>query len=86
IVTAAVEVAGVLLIFSYLVVPAACAMLITASLRKQLALGWLFGVAAIVVGLFLSATLDFPTGAAIVCTFGILFLLTIVTAVTVKRR
>jgi zinc/manganese transport system permease protein len=80
VVTSAVEVAGVLLIFSYLVVPAACAMLISSCLRLQLIIGWGIGIAASLIGLFLSATLDLPTGAAIVCTFGVLFIVILVAA------
>ena len=78
VVTSAVEIAGVLLIFSYLVVPAACAMLLTASLRGQMMIGWAIGIATSVIGLFFSATFDLPTGAAIICTFGIFFTIVIV--------
>jgi zinc/manganese transport system permease protein len=85
VVTVSVEIAGVLLIFSYLVIPASCAMLLTCSLRMRMALGWFFGIVASVAGLFCSASLDMPTGAAIVCTFGVLFLVIIV-AVSVKKR
>jgi zinc/manganese transport system permease protein len=80
VVTSAVEVAGVLLIFSYLVVPAACAMLISSCIRTQLIIGWAMGIAASLIGLFLSATLDLPTGAAIVCTFGALFFVILIAA------
>ncbi|MBN1128373.1 MAG: metal ABC transporter permease [Chitinispirillaceae bacterium] len=72
-VTAAVEMAGVLLIFSYLVVPAACSMLLAGSLRRRLVLGWSIGALASVCGLFCSARFDLPTGAAIVCSFGAFF-------------
>ena len=84
VVTSAVEVAGVLLIFSYLVVPAACAMLISSSIRMQLIIGWGMGIAASLIGLFLSAALDLPTGAAIVCTFGALFI--VILAAAMKKR
>jgi zinc/manganese transport system permease protein len=85
VVTASVEIAGVLLIFSYLVIPAGCAMLLTAKLRMQMALGWFLGIVASIAGLFCSATMDLPTGAAIVCTFGVLFLIVLVT-VSLKKR
>lgn len=81
VVTSAVEIAGVLLIFSYLVVPAACAMLMSANLRQQMLIGWAIGIAASLIGLFFSATLDLPTGAAIVCTFGALFIAILIAAV-----
>jgi zinc/manganese transport system permease protein len=74
VVTSAVEVAGVLLIFSYLVVPAACAMLMSANLRHQLIIGWTLGIMTSLTGLLLSGILDLPTGAAIVCAFGVVFI------------
>lgn len=76
-VTASVEMAGVLLIFSYLVVPAASAMLLVRSLRARLILGWSIGACASLGGLSASALFDLPTGAAIVCAFGAIFLLTL---------
>jgi zinc/manganese transport system permease protein len=84
VVTAAVEVAGVLLIFSYLVVPAACAMLISSRIKTQMIIGWTIGAAVSLTGLFLSAAFDLPTGAAIVCTFGALFIVFLV-LVMIKR-
>ncbi|MDI6808070.1 MAG: metal ABC transporter permease [Candidatus Eisenbacteria bacterium] len=81
VVTSSVEVAGVLLIFSYLVVPAACAMLLSSRLRTQLLLGWGVSIIASLAGLFFSAAFDLPTGAAIVCTFGIVFLVAMIASV-----
>jgi zinc/manganese transport system permease protein len=85
-VTASVEMAGVLLIFSYLVVPAACAMLLTGSLRGRLVLGWSFGAAASLGGLCCSALFDLPTGAAIVCSFGALFFLTLGVNAAINKK
>jgi zinc/manganese transport system permease protein len=85
IVTVSVEIAGVLLIFSYLVVPASCAMLLTGRMGRQLALGWILGIAVSVAGLFCSAAFDLPTGAAIVCAFGVVFLF-VITTVSIKKR
>ncbi|MEW6685811.1 MAG: metal ABC transporter permease [Candidatus Edwardsbacteria bacterium] len=74
VVTSSVEIAGVLLVFSYLIVPAVCAMLLSDKLKTRLLLGWALGSLTSLIGLYLSATLDFPTGAAIVCAFGLLVL------------
>ncbi len=74
VVTSSVEIAGVLLVFSYLIVPAVCAMLLSDKLKTRLLLGWALGTLVSLIGLFLSATMDFPTGAAVVCTFGFLIL------------
>ncbi|MBI4669471.1 MAG: metal ABC transporter permease [Elusimicrobia bacterium] len=74
VVTSSVELAGVLLVFSYLIIPAVCAMFFTRDFGKRLALGWTLGTVASSAGVWASATLDLPTGAAIVCVFGILVL------------
>ena len=70
VVTSSVKVAGVLLVFSFLIVPAVCAMIFADSIRKRLLLGWGFGFLGSVVGIIVSYVFDLPTGAAIVCVFG----------------
>jgi len=75
VVTSSVEIAGVLLVFSYLIVPAVAAIMLSDVLKIRLLLGWLIGSVTSFIGLYLSATFDFPTGAAIVCTFGIVVLI-----------
>jgi len=73
VVTSSVKIAGVLLVFSFLVVPPVCAMLFSSDLRTRLALGWIVGFLASVLGMTVSYYLDFPTGASVVCTFGVIF-------------
>lgn len=75
VVTSFVRIAGVLLVFSYLIVPAICGITLAASLSTRLLIGWLIALIGGVVGLFLSFELDLPSGAAIVCTFGLLLVL-----------
>ena len=75
VVTNSVRMAGVLLVFSFLVVPASCAFLFFQRVRTRLFAGWAFGLAASAAGLLISAELDLPTGASIVVAFGGLFLL-----------
>jgi zinc/manganese transport system permease protein len=65
-----VRIAGVLLVFSYLIVPAALAGLFAASLLRRLVLAWALGAALTGVGLYASWTWDLPTGPAIVTAFG----------------
>jgi len=74
VVTSSVEIAGVLLVFSYLIVPAVCAIMITNNLKARLIIGWSIGTITSLIGLYLSAMYDFPTGAAIVCSFGLIIL------------
>jgi zinc/manganese transport system permease protein len=61
----------VLLVFSYLIVPAAIAALLARSVTTRLALGWGLGFVVSVLGLVASATWDLPTGATVVTTFGV---------------
>jgi zinc/manganese transport system permease protein len=70
VVTSSVRIAGVLLVFSYLIVPAAVGALATRSIRGRLLLGWMLGALVSAVGLWASFAWDLPTGAAIVATFG----------------
>lgn len=70
VVTSSVRVAGVLLVFAYLVVPAALASLFVPSLRARLLLGWLVGATVSAAGLWASWAWDLPTGATLVSAFG----------------
>jgi len=67
-----VRIAGVLLTFAYLIVPAVCATMLAASWARRLAVGWLVAVLASLIGLWTSYKVDLPTGAAIVCASGLL--------------
>lgn len=71
VVTSSVQIAGVLLVFSYLIVPAAIAALLVRSVSARLALGWGLGFVVSLLGLVASATWDLPTGATVVTTFGV---------------
>src|SRR5256886_9537710 len=75
VVTIFVRVAGVLLVFSYLIVPAVCAVVLVRSISARLLVGWIISLIGGIGGLFLSFYWDFPSGAAIVCTFGGLLIL-----------
>jgi zinc/manganese transport system permease protein len=81
VVTSSVEVAGVLLVFSYLIVTAVCAMLFTDNILKRLIIGWIIGSIVSFIGLYFSALWDLPTGASIVTVFGIALIL----SVTIRR-
>ena len=70
VVTSSVAIAGVLLVFCYLIVPSVAAMLYAETIGRRLAIGWLMGTIVSAAGVYLSLVLDLPTGATIVCTFG----------------
>ena len=71
VVTSSVSIAGVLLVFCYLIVPSVAAMLYAESIGRRLAIGWSMGTLVSALGVYLSLRLDLPTGATIVCTFGL---------------
>ncbi len=70
VVTSSVALAGVLLVFCYLIVPSVGAMLLADRIGPRLAIGWTMGTLVSALGVYLSVVLDLPTGATIVCTFG----------------
>jgi len=74
VVTSSVRIGGVLLVFSYLIVPALAGMALGGTVAARLLIGWSFGTLVSVVGMAASAVLDLPTGATVVCTFGLTLL------------
>jgi zinc/manganese transport system permease protein len=78
VVTSFVQIGGVLLVFSFLIVPAVCANFLATRLRWMLLIGWIVATVASIIGLYASYKLDLPTGAAIVCALGAVLLAVIV--------
>jgi zinc/manganese transport system permease protein len=70
VVTSSVAIAGVLLVFCYLIVPSVGAMLFAERIGRRLAIGWTMGTLVSALGCFLSVWGDLPTGATIVVSFG----------------
>jgi zinc/manganese transport system permease protein len=75
VVTSFVHIGGVLLVFSYLVVPAVCATYLVKSIAARFAVGWAIATLASVASLFVTAHVDLPIGAAIVCALGLALIL-----------
>ena len=75
VVTRSVSIAGVLLVFCYLIVPSVGAILYSDRIGPRLAIGWSMGTVVSALGVWLSLQLDLPTGATIVCTFGLVLIL-----------
>jgi zinc/manganese transport system permease protein len=83
VVTSSVRIAGVLLVFSYLIVPTLAANLLGGSIPRRLAVAWSFGTLVSVLAMGASAVFDTPTGATVVCAFGLILLaLAIITRTT----
>jgi zinc/manganese transport system permease protein len=85
VVTSSVAIAGVLLVFSYLIVPSVAAMLFARTIGGRLAFGWILGAVVSALGILASFYADLPTGATIVCTFGIVLALLAVVRVGMSR-
>src|SRR3984893_10161194 len=86
VVTSSVAIAGVLLVFCYLIVPSVAAMLYAETIGKRLAIGWTMGTVVSALGVYLSLKLDLPTGATIVCTFALVLILMAAIRPFVKRK
>jgi len=70
VVTSSVKIAGVLLVFSFLIIPAVAALLFVNGNRNRLFFGFIFGITGSMIGMVFSILMDIPTGAAIVVVFG----------------
>jgi zinc/manganese transport system permease protein len=86
VITFSVPIAGVLLVFSFLVVPAAIAFTFTEDLRKLPLLAWAAGLLASASGIAISFKYDLPTGPLIVVMFGLLLAVAIVGKTLVGKR
>jgi zinc/manganese transport system permease protein len=75
VITFSVPIVGVLLVFSFLVVPAAIAFQFTRRLNLLAVISWFAGVLASAGGIAISFQYDLPTGPVVVCVFGLLLFL-----------
>ena len=81
-ITSSVQIAGVLMVFSVLVIPAVVAFFYTRTFRSALLVAWASGTVAVVAGLGLSFALDVTTGPVLVVCFGAILLV----AILFRRR
>jgi len=86
VVTSSVSIAGVLLVFCYLIVPSVAAMLYAETIGRRLAIGWTMGTVVSALGVYFSLKLDLPTGATIVCTFGLALIVMAAVRPLFRRR
>lgn len=71
VITLSVAIAGVLLVFCFLVIPSVIAMMFSSTIKGRLMIGWTAGTLVSTAGLGLSYRYDLPSGPAVVCTFGL---------------
>ena len=86
VVTRSVAIAGVLLVFCYLIVPSVAGMLYAERIGPRLAIGWIMAVVVSMLGMYFSVAFDLPTGATIVCTFGLALMIMAAVRPLVMRR
>ena len=86
VVTSSVAIAGVLLVFCYLIVPSVAAMIYADRIGTRLAIGWTMGTVVSLLGMYFSVRFDLPTGATIVCTFGLVLVLMAAARPMIARR
>jgi zinc/manganese transport system permease protein len=75
VITFSVPLGGVLLVFSFLVVPAVTAFLFTREPKRLTMIAFSTGALASAIGLWLSYNRDLPTGPTIVCSYGLVLLI-----------
>ena len=86
VVTRSVAIAGVLLVFCYLIVPSVGGMLYSARIGPRLAIGWVMGTVVSMLGMYFSVQFDLPTGATIVCTFGLVLMVMAAVRPLIRRQ
>lgn len=69
VITSSVSIAGILLVFAFLVVPALISLNFSNSISKQLLIGWGIGIVLCLIGMLISYILDLPAGAVLVVVF-----------------
>jgi len=75
VITVAVNVAGVLVIFSFLIIPSVFALMFSSSWMKRLLIGWGVGLFSIIAGLLFSYRFDFSCGPSIISVLGVLLII-----------
>ena len=85
VVTRSVAIAGVLLVFCYLIVPSIGGVLFSERIGPRLAIGWVMGTVVSMLGMYFSVQFDLPTGATIVCTFGLVLIAMAIARPRIRR-
>jgi zinc/manganese transport system permease protein len=85
VITSSVQIGGILLVFSFLIVPALCSLLFFDNLSARLWCGWILGFATSVAGIACSYFWDVPTGPMIVAMFGVTLILSLMVNRCLKR-
>lgn len=74
VITFSVKIAGVLVIFSFLIIPATCSAMFAVSWGLRLVIAWIIGIVALAFGLVLSYFMDFSCGPSVVTILGLILI------------
>lgn len=74
VVTSSVKAAGVLAVFTFLIVPTVCSVMLGMREKQRLFGAWVLGIVGSAAAVSLSYAKDWPTGATVVCVFGVMVL------------
>ncbi len=86
VVTSSVKIAGVLMVFSFLVLPLLSTVLFTSVLKKQLISAWIIGIFASMVGLWLSFFVDVPPSFCVILALCLIWVLSILAFLLKAKR
>lgn len=85
-VTRSVAVAGVLVVFSFLIIPGACASMLVQGFKERVIWSWIIATTVSLCGVIISAVKNWPTGPTMVVTFGAALVLSILIGTTLRRN
>jgi zinc/manganese transport system permease protein len=77
VITSSTSIAGVLLVFSFLIVPSVMSTLFFKKISHRLAFGWISGALVSFLGMWMSYVLDLPVGALLVVMFTLIPILSL---------
>lgn len=86
VITSSTSIAGVLLVFSFLIVPSVMSTLFFKKISHRLAFGWISGAIVSFIGMWLSYVLDLPVGALLVVLFTLIPILTLPVLAITRRK
>jgi len=79
VVTHAVKIGGILVVFAFLIIPASISVLFSQNWSTRITIGWVVGTLVTMLGLYFSWTMDVPSGPSVILFLGVALLLALIT-------
>jgi zinc/manganese transport system permease protein len=76
----AVNIAGILTVFAFLIIPASISILLSTDWKKRMLTGWGIGLFAVVIGLYLSLNMDVPSSPVIILILAVALFISLLVA------